>query len=103
MLLASELDAEHAAGQKDDAAQPADATKARGPALKAGLVAHGTDISKTDFERVKSPLGIVAVEGDNLFPDKVREEGVKTLKAKGVEVESWVYPGVPHGKSCLSP
>jgi hypothetical protein len=29
----------------------------------------------------------------------VREAGVKSLKEKGIEVQEWTYPGVPHGKS----
>ncbi|GAB7355405.1 hypothetical protein MBLNU459_g5923t1 [Dothideomycetes sp. NU459] len=68
-----------------------------GPALKTGVIAHGTMVEREDFAKIEVPVGIVAVENDGLFPDEVREHGVKALKDKGVEVESWVYPGVPHG------
>jgi hypothetical protein len=36
-------------------------------------------------------------ENDPLFPDEVREEGLKLLQEKGIEHELKVYKGVPHG------
>lgn len=101
MLLASELGDDQIAGQKDPSQQAEEGMVMKGPAIKAGVIAHGTLIEKADFAKMKAPLGIVAVENDALFPDEVREEGVKTLKSSGVEVETWVYPGVPHGFAVL--
>lgn len=100
-LLASELGDDQAAGQKDPSREVEEGMVKRGPAIKAGVIAHGTSIEKSDLEGVSVPLGIVAVQNDALFPDEIREEGVKAIKAKGVEVESWVYPGVPHGFAVL--
>ena len=99
MLLASKLGPDQEADQKSADASAEEGLVRSEPALKAGVLAHGTMVEKSDFEKVESPVGIVAVEGDGLFPDEVREEGVKSLKNKGVDVESWVYPGVPHGES----
>lgn len=101
MLLASELGADQVAGQKDVGIAAEEGMVRKGPAIKTGVVAHGTLIEKTDFDHIKAPLGIVAVEGDGLFPDDIRDEGVKKLKEKKVEVETWVYPGVPHGFAVL--
>lgn len=101
LLLSSNLSANVVAGQEEvgvDAAGKAEEGMVRkGPELKVGVVAHGTMVEREDFKGVEVPLGIVAVENDGLFPDEVREEGVKELKEKGVETEMWVYPGVPHG------
>lgn len=99
MLLGSDPAADQNAGSKDQSQEAEEGSVQHGPAIKAGVLAHGTLIEKSDFERVNVPLGIVAVENDSLFPDEVRDQGIKSLKAKGKEVESWVYPGVPHGKS----
>lgn len=98
MLLASDERGDEA---KDQSRAAEEGVVERGPMIKAGILAHGTLIEKSDFDKVKAPLGIVAVENDALFSDEVREEGVKTLKEKGVDVQSWVYPGVPHGFAVL--
>lgn len=68
-----------------------------GPLIKAGVIAHGTQIDKEEVAGVKVPVGIVAVESDPLFPDEEREEGVRRLREKGGECEVEVYQGVPHG------
>lgn len=76
--------------------EAAGATK-KGPFLKAGTIAHGTDIRRDDFEGLKVPISLACVENDQLFPEDVREAGEKILKAQGVEHEFKTYPGVPHG------
>jgi len=65
--------------------------------VSATAVAHGTMISREDFVGVKSPVTFACVENDPLFPDEVREEGLKLLQEKGIEHELKVYKGVPHG------
>lgn len=101
LLLSSNLSADVVAGQQEvsvDAQGKAEEGMVRkGPELKVGVLAHGTMIEREDFKHVEVPTGIVAVQNDGLFPDEVREAGVKELKEKGVETEMWVYPGVPHG------
>lgn len=49
------------------------------------------------MEDIKTPVTMVCVEDDPLFPDEVREVGHKALEEKGVEHEVKIYPGVPHG------
>lgn len=69
----------------------------KGPFLKVGAIAHGTDIRRDDFEGLKAPISVACVENDQLFPDDVREAGEKMVKEQGVENEFKTYPGVPHG------
>lgn len=104
LLLASELDDDVAHGQREQSAesQAEQGMVKKGPAIKAGVLAHGTLVSKSDFKGVQVPVGMVCVEDDALFPDDVREHGVKALKERNVEVQDWVHPGVPHGKSYRS-
>lgn len=68
------------------------------PLIKAGAIAHGTDIRREDLEAVKVPLCLVCVENDPVFPDEIREAGQKALEENKVEHELKVYPGVPHGR-----
>lgn len=67
------------------------------PELKAGVIAHGTLVTKDDVERVKKPVAMACVAGDQLFPDEVREQGKAALELNGVEHEVRVFEGVPHG------
>jgi len=69
----------------------------KGPFLKVGAVAHGTDIRPDDFEGLKVPVTLACVENDQLFPDDIREAGEKLLKERGLEHEFLTYAGVPHG------
>ena len=71
--------------------------RSKGPQIKIGAIAHGTQISGEEIANVAIPLCIVAVEQDGLFPDEIREQGVKALETKKLEHEVKVYPGVPHG------
>jgi dienelactone hydrolase len=71
----------------------------RGPYIKAGAIAHGTLVVKEDFEDLRSPMMLICVENDQLFPKDVRDEGEKILKANSTEHEIIIYPDVPHGKS----
>jgi dienelactone hydrolase len=71
------------------------------PEITVAAIAHGTQVTVSDLENCAVPLSIVAVEDDSLFPDEVREAGVKALKEKGVECEVEVFPGVPHGFAVL--
>lgn len=67
------------------------------PLFKVGAVAHPTLVSKSDMAAIRSPVSLACVEDDPVFPDDVREAGVQSLKANGVEHEVKVYEGVPHG------
>lgn len=73
------------------------AARGKGPLIKAGAIAHGTQIDKEEVGKVKVPVSIVAVESDPLFPDEEREAGVKKLAGAGVEHEVEVFQNVPHG------
>ena len=94
-LLASELPDTVAQGQKvKDEEQGMIKT---GPQIKSGAFAHGTQVTKEDLQGIKSPVSIVAVENDQLFPDEVRIAGKEHLDSQSTEYEMEVYPGVPHG------
>ena len=99
MLLSSAVSDDVASGQRKVEAQK-DAEEGmvrRGPRVKAGVVAHGTMVGREEFETLAAPTGIVAVKADPLFPDEVRDEGVRQAKSRDVEVEVWVHDDVPHG------
>lgn len=68
-----------------------------GPYLKAGAIAHGTLVTQDDFEGLKSPMMLVCVNDDQLFPDDVREAAEEYMKTNNIEHEVEIYPGVPHG------
>lgn len=103
LLLGSELHADTAQGQRtvETDAQAEEGMVKKGPEIKVGAIAHGTQISISDVEGCKVPISIVAVEDDSLFPDEIREAGVKKLQENDVEHEVKVYPGVPHGFAVL--
>ncbi|MCJ1352715.1 MAG: hypothetical protein MMC33_002699 [Icmadophila ericetorum] len=67
------------------------------PLIKAGALAHGTMITQQDLQTLKSPVSMVCVENDQLFPNEVREFGEKYLAEKQIEHEVKIYPCVPHG------
>lgn len=69
----------------------------QGPFIKAGALAHATLVSTEDFQGLKSPISLVCVESDPLFPDEVRAAGEDYLSKNNLEHEVQVYPGVPHG------
>ncbi|ORY57297.1 Alpha/Beta hydrolase protein [Pseudomassariella vexata] len=69
----------------------------KGPFIKAGALAHATLVSPDDFVGLKSPISLVCVENDPMFPDEVRTKGEDMMSKDGVEHEVQVYPGVPHG------
>ncbi|EME84165.1 uncharacterized protein MYCFIDRAFT_163005 [Pseudocercospora fijiensis CIRAD86] len=97
LLLGSELHADVVSGQSE----AEQGIVEKGPQIKCGAIAHGTQITAADLEGCQTPLSVVAVSEDSLFPDEIREAGVKKLKEKGVEIEEKVYPGVPHGFAVL--
>jgi len=97
LLLCSAMDDNVAAGQKDVSSQAEQGMVRKEARLKVGVLAHGT-VDKDDFKSVDRPVGLVCVRGDALFPDEVREEGVKGIQEKGGKVECWVHEGVPHGE-----
>ncbi|KAK4503102.1 hypothetical protein PRZ48_006529 [Zasmidium cellare] len=101
LLLGSEVHADVAAGQRPTETEAEEGMVKKDPQIKVGAIAHGTQISAADLSGCKVPLSIVAVEQDSLFPDDIREAGVKKLKESGVEVEEKVYPSVPHGFAVL--
>ncbi|KAL8725538.1 MAG: hypothetical protein Q9166_007292 [cf. Caloplaca sp. 2 TL-2023] len=68
-----------------------------GPQIKAGAIAHGTQITKEDIEGLKAPVTMACTENDQLFPDDIRAEGQKYLVDNNIPHEIQVFPGVPHG------
>lgn len=101
LLLGSELHADVAAGQRSAETEAEEGMVKKGPQIKTGAIAHGTQITVSDLENCKVPLCIAAVEQDSLFPDKIRETGVQKLKEKSIELDHQVYAGVPHGFAVL--
>lgn len=99
LLLASERSTNQSGWT--GAQKPADEEAGDGktaPLIKAGALAHATLVSPDDFNGIKSPISLVCVESDPMFPDEVRTVGEDTMNKTGVEHEVQVYPGVPHGK-----
>ncbi|KAI0392063.1 Alpha/Beta hydrolase protein [Xylariaceae sp. FL0594] len=102
LLLASERTAGQAGWtsarkQPDEEAGEAQGPAKQGPLIKAGALAHATLVSPEDFRGLKSPVSLVCVENDPMFPDEVRTAGEDTMSKNNVEHEVQVYPGVPHG------
>ncbi|KAH6655620.1 dienelactone hydrolase family protein [Truncatella angustata] len=98
LLLAAErqpVQSGWSGAQKPEDTEAGKSTK--GPYIRAGALAHATLVSTDDFSGIKSPLSLVCVENDPMFPDEVRKVGEDTLGKEGVEHEVQVYPGVPHG------
>ncbi|KAF2402334.1 alpha/beta-hydrolase [Trichodelitschia bisporula] len=73
----------------------------KGPFIKAGAVAHGTQITPDEIAAVKVPISLVCVDNDPLFPNEIREAGVEALEKNKVEHEVKVFPEVPHGFAVL--
>lgn len=71
----------------------------KGPHVKAGAVAHGTLVTTDDFEGLKSPIMLICVENDQLFPQDILDQGQKYLKENRVPHEIKMVPNVPHGQS----
>jgi dienelactone hydrolase len=72
------------------------------PLIKAGAIAHGTMVSKEDFEAVKSPIYVAAVKDDPLMSEEeVLTPGRKALEKNKVEHEIQTFSGVPHGFAVL--
>ncbi|MCJ1477880.1 hypothetical protein MMC13_006553 [Lambiella insularis] len=95
LLLAAELPHTVAQGQKQEDEEQGIVKKE--PLIKAGAIAHGTLVTKRDFEAIKSPISMVCVENDQLFPDEVREAGKAYFEENHIEHEIKVYSGMPHG------
>jgi dienelactone hydrolase len=95
-----DLEAQHlqTATAQDEAARPSAAQQPSGPLIKAGAIAHGTQVTRADVRGVRVPLGVIAVQDDPLFPEDVLEAGRKAWAASNVECHVEVFPkGVPHG------
>lgn len=90
-----------AAGEQGTPGQEEEGKVRKGPFIKAGAVAHGTQVTPDDIGGVKVPMSIICVEDDPLFPDEIRKSGEDMLSKSGVEHEVKVYPGVPHGFAVL--
>jgi dienelactone hydrolase len=69
----------------------------KGPHIKAGAIAHGTLVTKDDFEELKSPILLVCVENDQLFPQDTLHEGEQYLKEHNLDYQIKMFPEVPHG------
>jgi dienelactone hydrolase len=96
LLLGSELHQDVLQGQRDPDTQAEEGMVKQCPMVKCAAIAHGI-LSKSDLEKVTVPTSVVAVEGDPLFPDEVREAGKKDMEQRGLKHELQLYPGVPHG------
>lgn len=70
-----------------------------GPHIKAGAVAHGTLVTIDDFEGLRSPMMLICVENDQLFPQDILDQGQRYLKENNVPHEIKIIPNVPHGQS----
>ncbi|WPH00614.1 Hypothetical protein R9X50_00344400 [Acrodontium crateriforme] len=101
LLLSTPPGKEDVAGENADDSKVEEGRVQDLPKIKAGAIAHGTQITKEDFDGVAAPMFVVAVEDDPLFPEEVRIDGVKKMKENGLECEEKVYPGVPHGFAVL--
>ncbi|KAI0406418.1 Alpha/Beta hydrolase protein [Xylaria palmicola] len=102
LLLASERAASQASWtgaqkQPDEEAGEGQGRAKKGPFIKAGALAHATLVSPEDFKSLKSPVSLVCVESDPMFPDEVRIAGEEAMSKSNLEHEVQVYPGVPHG------
>ena len=95
LLLGSELKDTVAWGEKPRDEE--EGVQVKAPKIKAGVIAHGTMVTKEEIENIKVPISMVCVENDPLFPDDVREEGKKVLGAGAVDHEVRVYESMPHG------
>ncbi|KAI0911309.1 Alpha/Beta hydrolase protein [Ustulina deusta] len=83
--------------QPDEEAGEGQGLAKKGPSIKAGALAHATLVSPEDFRGLKSPVSLVCVESDPMFPDEVRIAGEDAMSKSNLEHEVQVYPGVPHG------
>ncbi|KAK4982005.1 hypothetical protein LTR66_009540 [Elasticomyces elasticus] len=95
LMLGSELPDTVAHGQKTTDEETGVVKKEA--SIKCGAIAHGTMVTREDLQHLQVPTYLVCVEGDSLFPDDVREEGVKSLQERKVEHEVKLYSNVPHG------
>ncbi|KAI2640030.1 alpha/beta-hydrolase [Xylaria nigripes] len=83
--------------QPDEEAGEGQGVLKKGPLIKVGALAHATLVSPEDFRALKSPVSLVCVEDDPMFPDDVRKVGEDAMSKGNLEHEVQVYPGVPHG------
>ena len=97
LLLGSADEISAATGQMETEGESQAETLKHEPKIKAGAIAHGTHVTVANMENCRVPVCVVAVEDDSLFPDEVRDAGVKKMLDRGNEHELKVYPGVPHG------
>ncbi|KAI0206129.1 Alpha/Beta hydrolase protein [Astrocystis sublimbata] len=102
LLLASERTDSQASWtgaqkQADEEAGEGQGPQKKGPLIKAGAVAHAALVSTEDFRNLKSPVSLVCVETDPMFPDEIRIAGEEAMSKSNLEHEVQVYPGVPHG------
>ena len=65
--------------------------------IKAGAMAHGTQVQVHDMAQCRAPVLLQCVTEDPWFPDEIREAGKKHMEVQGTEHELTMYPGVPHG------
>lgn len=101
LILASERADSVMAGQQE-LGKAEEGQVSKGPEIKAGVCAHGTLVGREEVWGVKSPVKLVCVEDDPLFPQDVLEEGRKLWTEQKVDHEVEVYSGVPHGESDMT-
>ncbi|KAG5913389.1 hypothetical protein E4U42_001219 [Claviceps africana] len=99
LLAQAGRDETGAGGDGGDEEAAGQATKRKGPCIRAGALAHAASVTPDDFNNLKAPLSLVCVEDDPLFPDAVRTAAEDAMSKADLEHEVQVYPGVPHGES----
>jgi len=97
LLLSGRLPDTVAWGQKAVGTDEEAGVVIKGPELRAGVIAHGTMVTKEDVGCVRIPMLMICVKNDPLFPDDVREQGKTAWELSGIEHDVKVFSDVPHG------
>jgi len=69
----------------------------QGPELKCGVIAHGTLVTKEDLEAVRTPIAMICVRDDPVFPEEVIVAGRESFRKHGLRHKVAFYDDVPHG------
>jgi dienelactone hydrolase len=60
-------------------------------------IAHPSLVEKSDVERVKVPVQVIAPENDFAFTEELKKVTLETLPKTGVPWEYIYFPGLSHG------
>jgi len=69
----------------------------QGPELKCGVIAHGTLVTKEDLQAVRTPMTIISLRDDPVFPEEVIVAGRESFRKHGLRHKVEFYDDVPHG------